>query len=96
MHNLFSELNTVKHASLKKPIVRYFSNSSVLATEPLMDEVIADFCEQMDNRFATSGQYCPLDEWLKHCELPVDVSSQMSNHTTDAFLADVLKTLGTS
>ncbi|KAK8137997.1 hypothetical protein PG984_001377 [Apiospora sp. TS-2023a] len=66
LYNLFSELNTVKHAKLKKRIVRHYSNSSVLATEPLMDEVIEDFCEQLDSRFATTGQDFPLDEWLKH------------------------------
>ncbi|KAK8088430.1 hypothetical protein PG997_003391 [Apiospora hydei] len=66
LYNLFSETDTAKHATLKKPIVRHYSNSSVLATEPLMDEVLEDFCGHLEKRFIQQGQPCLLDEWLKH------------------------------
>ncbi|KAK8050182.1 hypothetical protein PG994_011912 [Apiospora phragmitis] len=69
VYNLFSETDTGKHATLKKPIVRHYSISSILATEPLMDEVIDDFCGHLEKRFIETGHPCRLDEWLKHCKL---------------------------
>lgn len=98
MYNLFSERNSVRHATLKKPIVRHYSNSSILDTEPLMDEVIEGFCTQLDNRFVASGQSCPLDEWLKHFKLPgVFVSKRKEKMTRlTRFIAVSLKIHGTS
>ncbi|KAK8055652.1 hypothetical protein PG993_000879 [Apiospora rasikravindrae] len=66
LYHLFSETDPAKHATLKRPIVRHYSNSSVLATEPLMDEVIADFCGHLERRFIQPNRPCHLDEWLKH------------------------------
>ncbi|KAK7950942.1 cytochrome P450 monooxygenase [Apiospora aurea] len=66
LYNLFSETDPAEHAILKKPIVRHYSTSSVLATEPLMDEVLEDFCGHLEKRFIQPGHPCPLDEWLKH------------------------------
>ncbi|KAL6863421.1 hypothetical protein ACO1O0_003675 [Amphichorda felina] len=51
---------------MKRPIVKYYSMSSVLNLEPLMDTVSKDFLKQLDNRFATKGtkQRCDLGEWI--------------------------------
>ncbi|KAK8020042.1 hypothetical protein PG990_005180 [Apiospora arundinis] len=65
-YNLFSETNPVKHAAMKRPIIRHYSISNVLATEPLMDKVIDELCGHLEKRFVETGRLCCLDEWLKH------------------------------
>ncbi len=56
---------------MKRPIVKYYSLSSVLALEPHMDKVIEDFCTHLDTRFI-KGPDGPKDinlgEWVAFCE----------------------------
>jgi hypothetical protein len=55
---------------MKRPIVKYYSMSSVLALEPLMEKVTEDFLHQLDTRFATKGseKQCDLGEWIAFCK----------------------------
>lgn len=69
-YHLFSETDQIKHARMKRPIVKYYSMSSMLAMEPLMDKVLEDFCAQLNARFVdgTRGRICDLGEWITFCE----------------------------
>lgn len=54
---------------MKRPIVHYYSASSVAALEPLMDKVIADFCGHLEKRFIRGdGKYFDLGEWIAFCK----------------------------
>ena len=70
-YHLFSTTSQADHARMKRPIVKYYSMSSVLNLEPLMDTVSKDFLKQLDNRFATKGtkQRCDLGEWIGFCKI---------------------------
>ncbi|KAF7536624.1 hypothetical protein G7054_g4385 [Neopestalotiopsis clavispora] len=66
-YHLFSQTDHAEHARIKRPIVKYYSQGSVMALEPLMDKTIKDFCMQLDTRFAKgphSGKVCDLGEWI--------------------------------
>ncbi|KAH8666577.1 cytochrome P450 [Xylariales sp. PMI_506] len=65
-YHLFSETNQVNHALMKRPIVKYYSQGSVLALEPLMDAVIRDFCQHLETRFINNETRvdCDLGEWI--------------------------------
>lgn len=68
---MFSTTDQAEHARLKRPIVKYYSIGNVLANESTMDDVISDFCKELENRFMTgpSGQKeCDLGEWIAFCE----------------------------
>lgn len=57
---------------MKRPIVKYYSQGSVLNLEPLMDTVIGDFCDQLETRFINGkqNQECDLGQWIGFCEQP--------------------------
>ncbi|KAK4169662.1 Pisatin demethylase [Cladorrhinum sp. PSN259] len=69
-YNVFSEANQVRHAQMKRPIVKFFSLGSVLAIEPHMNQVISDLIKQLDARFVTGpgGTHAPKDfefgDWI--------------------------------
>ncbi|KAK3318887.1 cytochrome P450 [Apodospora peruviana] len=69
-YHLFSETNQVIHARKKRPVVKYYSMSSVLALEPKIDGVINEFCKQLEQRFINGPagpKDCDLGEWLAFC-----------------------------
>lgn len=59
---------------MKRPVVKYYSISHVLALEPHMNVVVRDFLQQLDERFALPGKVCDLGEWIAFCKLPVALS----------------------
>ena len=63
-YHMFSECDNVEHARLKRPVVRHYSVSSVLAMEPHMDKVIADFLGHLQKRYVAPGKACQFGEWL--------------------------------
>ncbi|KAI1871211.1 uncharacterized protein JN550_004656 [Neoarthrinium moseri] len=64
-YHLFSETDQVEHARIKRPIVKYYSQSSVGAFEPLMDKVIGDFCKHLETRFMDGEQkHFDLGQWI--------------------------------
>ncbi|KAG8165816.1 hypothetical protein KVR01_004368 [Diaporthe batatas] len=66
VYHLFSTTDQEEHARMKRPIVKYYSQGSVLALEPLMDTVISDFCDHLESRFMDSkqGKECDLGQWI--------------------------------
>lgn len=67
-YHMFSQVDNFEHARLKRPVVRHYSVPSVLAMEPHMDAVIADFCDHLERRFSKTGAVCDFSNWLAFCE----------------------------
>ncbi|KAI1078502.1 cytochrome P450 [Whalleya microplaca] len=65
-YNMFSETDIVQHARFKRPVVRHYSLGSVLAVEPIMDQVIADFCKHLETRFIAQDKSFDLGSWLTY------------------------------
>ncbi|PFH60897.1 hypothetical protein XA68_10142 [Ophiocordyceps unilateralis] len=66
--NVFSEANQARHAAMKRPMVKYFSSGVALEKEPLVDDIIASFCHELDARFALDGgPECDLGAWVAFC-----------------------------
>ncbi|KAK1572961.1 cytochrome P450 [Colletotrichum navitas] len=65
-YHVFSETNNAEHARLKRPVVRHYSVSSVLAMEPLMDKSIAELCDHLERRFVDTGEPCVFGDWLSY------------------------------
>ncbi|KAK0649763.1 cytochrome P450 [Cercophora newfieldiana] len=63
-YHMFSECDNVEHARLKRPVVRHYSVPSVLAMEPHMDKVIADFLAHLQKRYVEPKKVCEFGEWL--------------------------------
>ncbi|KAK8121312.1 hypothetical protein PG999_005432, partial [Apiospora kogelbergensis] len=72
-YHLFSETDQANHARMKRPIVHYYSASSVAALEPLMDKVIGDFCGHLETRFmGKTSKLFDLGEWIAFCSWDVN------------------------
>ncbi|KAM7195564.1 Pisatin demethylase [Naviculisporaceae sp. PSN 640] len=65
-YHMFSEVDNVEHARLKRPVVRHYSVPSVLAMEPHMDSVIADFFDHLRTRYVSPKKPCPFGDWLSY------------------------------
>ncbi|KAK1780274.1 putative cytochrome P450 pisatin demethylase-like protein [Copromyces sp. CBS 386.78] len=63
-YHMFSEVNKAEHARMKRPVVRHYSVPSVLAMEPLMDQVMDDFLGHLQTRYVDTKQECEFGEWL--------------------------------
>ncbi|KAF6810906.1 benzoate 4-monooxygenase cytochrome p450 [Colletotrichum plurivorum] len=65
-YHLFSTTDQAEHARMKRPIVKYYSQSSVIGIEPLFNSVISDFCEHLENRFMSGSAptECDFGEWI--------------------------------
>jgi hypothetical protein len=62
---------------MKRPIVKYYSQSRVMGLEPLFDNLTIKLCHHLENRFMskTGPTECDLGEWIGFCKL-LDVSIQ--------------------
>lgn len=81
-YHLFSQVDNVEHARLKRPIVRHYSVPSVLALEKHMDKVINDLCGHLEKRFIDQNKTCDFGAWLAYCESsfpPGDLISTIAN-----------------
>lgn len=69
-YHLFSTTDQAEHARMKRPIVKYYSQSSVIGIEPLFNSVINDFCEHLENRFMSGSAptECDFGEWIGFCK----------------------------
>ncbi|KAM0301547.1 hypothetical protein ACHAPM_005777 [Fusarium culmorum] len=65
-YHLFSTTDQAEHARMKRPIVKHYSQSSVIGLEPLFDDLIRDFCGHLENRFMNVAERkeCDLGEWI--------------------------------
>ncbi|RAO66022.1 uncharacterized protein BHQ10_002034 [Talaromyces amestolkiae] len=50
---------------MKRPIANLYSMSSVLAYETLVEDTVRVMIDQLDKRFASTGQPCDLSSWLQ-------------------------------
>lgn len=67
---------------MKKPIVKYYSMSSVLAMEPAMNEVIGDFCGHLERRFMqgdNEGKVFDLGQWIAFCKSSLFISTGVAS-----------------
>lgn len=67
-YHMFSQVESAKHARMKRPVVRHYSASAVLVMEPNMDSVIQDFYTHLDQRFVRTGKTCQFGQWLSFCK----------------------------
>ncbi|KAK2791387.1 hypothetical protein FQN53_004568 [Emmonsiellopsis sp. PD_33] len=51
IYNIFSTTDQAMNARMKKPIVKHYTEGSILAIEPLLDSVIGEFCSILEERF---------------------------------------------
>ncbi|CVK91793.1 related to pisatin demethylase / cytochrome P450 monooxygenase [Fusarium proliferatum] len=65
-YHLFSTTDQVEHARMKRPIVKYYSQSSVMGLESLFDGLISDFCGHLEKRFMSRSEPKAFDfgEWI--------------------------------
>lgn len=66
MYNLFSEIDSKKHAKEKRPIAKYYSTTGVATLEPHMDRMIGDLCQTLETRFLKFGASFDLGRWLMY------------------------------
>lgn len=70
-YNIFSEVRAPEHASIKKPIAKYFSPAGVAPLEPHVDAVLATLCRRLDEQFAGEDAMGPsfdFGDWVVYCE----------------------------
>ncbi|SPO00302.1 related to pisatin demethylase / cytochrome P450 monooxygenase [Cephalotrichum gorgonifer] len=63
-YHMFSQVENVPHAQMKRPVVRHYSVPAVLAMEPHMDKVIGDFCDHLQERYVKPNKVCEFGDWL--------------------------------
>lgn len=67
-YHMFSQVESAKHALMKRPVVRHYSTSAVRVMEPNMDSIINEFTHHLDERFVKTGATCQFGEWLSFCK----------------------------
>ncbi|CVL08128.1 related to pisatin demethylase / cytochrome P450 monooxygenase [Fusarium mangiferae] len=65
-YHLFSTTDQVEHALMKRPIAKYYSQSSVMRLESLFDGLIGEFCGHLEKRFMSGSEPKAFDfgEWI--------------------------------
>ena len=60
------------HAVLRKPVTNAFAMSTIIRSEPFVDDTIRHMIKRLDEEFTGPGctpkQKCDIDNWLKYCE----------------------------
>lgn len=67
IYNLFSESDPAAHAYMKRPVAKFYTPRAVLSMEPLIDSVMADLCDHLDSKFASTGRQCDIGSWIAYC-----------------------------
>ncbi|KAG7151097.1 Cytochrome monooxygenase vrtE like protein [Verticillium longisporum] len=65
-YHMFSQVDNILYARLKRPVVRHYSVPSVLAMEPHMNEVVETFCDHLQKRFVDPEILCDFGDWLAY------------------------------
>lgn len=65
MPGLFNTPDETYHRLMKKPIASIYSMSNLITFEPYADSTLRVFFEQLDRRYAQTGQECDLGTWLQ-------------------------------
>ncbi|KAF2996518.1 hypothetical protein E8E13_006109 [Curvularia kusanoi] len=63
---IFATTSDVLHRQMKRPIASFYSMTNILAYEPLVDDTIRVFVDQLQERYALTGTPCDLSDWLQY------------------------------
>ena len=77
-YTLFGEPDSERHATMKRPVAKYYTAGAALALEPQMDRAISELLAQLDARYATNtagGEEEVCDLWRWSLYLAWDLSS---------------------
>ncbi|KAM0344461.1 hypothetical protein ACHAPU_007433 [Fusarium lateritium] len=64
--NIFNTQDEDFHTKYSKPIRGFWTLPKMLEAEPLMDETLCDLVRHLDDRFASTGHVCKMDNWLAY------------------------------
>lgn len=67
VYNLFSQIDKQQHAQEKRPIAKFYSPNFAISLEPHVDNVITQFCNELETRFISPGKPVDLGEWITFC-----------------------------
>ncbi len=71
VYTIFSTTDPVEHAHIRRPIAKYYSQSSVLTFEPHVDKLVDELCRHLESRFIDvpgGPEECDLGKWIGFCE----------------------------
>ncbi|KAL8824325.1 MAG: hypothetical protein Q9191_005133 [Dirinaria sp. TL-2023a] len=74
------------HAAFKRPIAPAFAMTNLTKYGPLVDNIIRQLILRLDQQFASTGESCPIDDWLQYFSL--DVIGSMTYSRSFSLLAD--------
>ncbi|KAF4967945.1 hypothetical protein FSARC_4598 [Fusarium sarcochroum] len=66
IQNIFNTADEGFHAKYTKPIRGFWTLPKMLEAEPIMDETLCELITYLDNRYASTGYVCKLDEWVSY------------------------------
>ncbi|CVL04878.1 hypothetical protein LB506_006255 [Fusarium annulatum] len=66
MQNIFNTADEDFHTKYTKPIRGFWTLPKMLEAEPIMDETLCELITHIDNRFASTGYVCKMDEWVAY------------------------------
>lgn len=65
LENISSTRSEEVHRNLRRPVAHAYALSTLVEYVPLVDSTSIVFMKQMEERFASTGQECPLSRWLQ-------------------------------
>ena len=66
IQNIFNTQDEDFHTKYTKPIRGFWTLPKMLEAEPLMDETLCELITHLDQRFATTGYVCRMDDWVSY------------------------------
>ncbi|GKU18685.1 unnamed protein product [Fusarium langsethiae] len=66
IQNIFNTQDEDFHLKYTKPIRGFWTLPKMLEAEPLMDETLCELITHLDNRFASTGSVCKMDDWVAY------------------------------
>lgn len=89
VHTVFSTQSNEHHSQIIRPVAKFYKMSSLLKTEPLVDQTIEFFCQRLDKEFvdgSNAGKTCKIDEWFSF--LAWDVIGELTFSERMGFLGN--------
>ncbi|KAL5358187.1 cytochrome P450 [Aspergillus floccosus] len=77
---VFNTQDETFHRQLRKPIASLYSMSSVVSSEPLVDQTLEILFRELDRRFSSTGRSLDLAEWLQFFGFDVMGMLSFSKH----------------
>lgn len=75
LSNLFNTQDEDWHNQNIKPIRGLWTITKVLEYEPLIDETLVKFVNEISAKFVdgeNAGKTCPADEWIGYCKMDIN------------------------